>query len=65
MAKVFRCADLALEPDCEYELRTDSTAAVLRNVIDHLEQEHGIYPIPLVLMDSVHRAIKEERTAKT
>ncbi len=65
MAKVFRCVDLDLEPGCEYVIRSDSTAAVLRNVVDHLERVHRIYPIPMMLMDRVHRAINEERTART
>jgi len=65
IAKVFRCSDLELDSDCEYVICGDTTPAVLRYVVEHLERVHHMYPIPRRVMDSVHRTIKEERVARS
>jgi predicted small metal-binding protein len=60
VALVLRCRDLDVDPTCEYLVRNGSMVAILRQALDHVETQHGIFPIPRELEDRIHRSMQPD-----
>jgi predicted small metal-binding protein len=59
MAKTYTCRDVGV--NCDWKVRGNDEADIMRKIQDHARTEHHMNPIPADLERKVRAAIKEER----